>query len=126
MAQKIKDGPPPLSNLEKRLIRVVEVMAYEAFCLALAAQGTQRGRDAYTEIRNPKVGDLVIECSTIHQPERRDIDGLGFLTETGTQSQFVLRRLDGREAVWRNAQCIKVTSELYDILGGLNVSRKEH
>ncbi len=104
--------------------------AYRATLVGNPAQVTE----LYSErARNPRVGDMVIESTTIHWPQH-DLNGVGILEEIThepvvygdgfawdeeaegrphpTERVFYLRTLDGRRARWTNADLVAAVTNV--------------
>jgi hypothetical protein len=120
--------PVDLQALAKTL-RYSIYNAYIATLIGGAPEITTRYSD---RARNPKIGDLVVESSTIYRA-CRDLDCVGFLEEIAwekvdfgdhefvwdeeverhphpTERVFYIRTLDGRRYRWNNANMVAAVS----------------
>lgn len=127
------NGPAPLlGGLET--VKLLKGCAYELWRASLCA-GPQSTRDLFNELKDPKPGDLVMETTTHHMPNRDPLEGIGRLVsitrepmytpeawkEAGAEEgepiptervvTIALIFDDGRLFRWRNADFIKVKTE---------------
>ena len=115
-------------------VRLLKGCAYELYSASLCA-GPQHIRDLFEELRNPQVGDIVMETTTHRMPKRDPLEGIGRLVsvtrepiytpegwkEAGaeegepipTERVWTIALIfdDGRLFRWRNADFIKVKTD---------------
>lgn len=126
-------NPMPIREIASTLRRTI----YNAWRASLAVYGNQTpASEAYHErASNPRIGDMVIESSTIHYA-RNDLKGVGILVDIAdepvdygdfvwdeeaegrphpTERVFYLRALDGSLQRWVNAGIIAAVSGLKDL-----------
>lgn len=119
-------------SLDQLLVGLLKGAAYELWCACLCA-GPPSISSLFDELRNPKVGDLVMETTTHLIPECDPLKGIGTLVAVGRAPYYATReearaagysddepipdrevwdiRLDfddGRVIRWENARFIKV------------------
>lgn len=126
-------NPIPVRELASTLRRTI----YNAWRASLAMHGDQApAAEAYHErASNPRIGDMVIESSTIHYAQN-DLKGVGILVDIAdepvdygdyvwdeeaegrphpTERVYYLRTLDGSLQRWVNAGIIAAVSGLTDL-----------
>lgn len=119
---------------EAEIARVLRVSAYRAYLNTLIGAAPPCVQEAYKRMTHPRVGDWVIEISTIYIASRSDVEGVGVLEEIAREpidflewdeaedgpvpeeTVYYLRLIDGRRFRWSNASIIAVLSELSDSL----------
>lgn len=119
----------------EQVVRMLRWTAHHAYGFTLIS-GPPKTKQWFDRLKDPRVGDLVYETTTIHQPQH-DMDGIGYLLRVEwekvawpndpefvwdeeaegephpTEKVWYLRTLDGREARWTNAHMIVVPT--YDV-----------
>lgn len=110
--------------------------AYNAYLNTLVGSAPPRVIEALERMKNPRVGDWVIETTTVWMGTRSDLDGIGILEEIArepfvfsgdpdfvwdeevegaphpTETVYYLRTMDGRRFRWTNASIVAVPTEL--------------
>jgi hypothetical protein len=114
-----------VTPLESHLLALVCTNAYRAYCATLHGCTAPVTRELFDEAQDPKPGDLVIEISIIHYPER-DEARFGRLLQVTREPipdadpdyevpptervQYIVLH-DGRLYRWVNAGFVKVLEE---------------
>lgn len=131
------DGYIPLQP-NPRLLQLIKINAYLAYDATLVGNPAPKVQELRDELSNPKIGDLVVETSTIYQRNPHDPgESIGRLVRiveeplmppgqsllgtpleegekgpTETAWYLKLELGDGREMRWTNARFIKVKETL--------------
>lgn len=121
----------------KQLATLMRRAIYSAFDATLINNAPPVTRNFFERTRNPKVGDLVIETTTVYgmrHANATDLDGIGILEEIAwepvifgdpdfvwdekvegephpTEKCFYIRTFDGRRFRWTNANIIAAVSD---------------
>jgi hypothetical protein len=117
------------------VVQMLKNCAYQLWHASLCA-GPQVIRELFYELKDPKVGDIVMETSTHFRKDRDPLEGIGRLVsiarepmyspeawkEAGaeegdpipTELVWTIELIfdDGRRFTWRNASFIKVKAEM--------------
>lgn len=122
----------------EEIATVMRRSIYNAYSNTLIGNAPQRVTDAYDRMTNPKIGDWVIEASTVygfrHNPSS-PLDGVGILENVAhekvdfgdpefvwdekeegrphpTEKVHYIRTMDGRLFRWTNAMIVAAPAEL--------------
>lgn len=102
--------------------------AYTQWSNTLIGNAPKCVLDTHDQMKNPRIGDWVIEASTMgggRNPDSSDLDGVGILEEVAeeriemewdeaengphpTEGVYYIRTMDGRRFRWHNASIIAV------------------
>jgi len=128
------DRKPGIAGDRIELVRLLKGAAYQAWRASLCA-GPRSITDLFSELKNPKVGDLVMEISTLFMKGNDPVEGIGRLVSitqepvytpeawkasgasegeaVPTEPVYTIALIfdDGREFRWRNAMFIKVKTD---------------
>jgi hypothetical protein len=96
----------------QRLVRLLKGSAYQLWCASLCA-GPESIHELFEELRNPKVGDLVMETTTHMMKSRDPIEGIGTLIAVGDAPYFATRE-EARAAGYGDDEPIP-TRKVWDI-----------
>jgi hypothetical protein len=130
----------------KELAAALRRTIYNAYCATLVGSPAAI-TEAYSErARDPRIGDMVIESTTIHHP-RHDLNGVGILEKIvqepvdygadfiwdeetegrphPTERVFYLRTLDGALARWTNANMVAAVSDMATLSNDTLLARKK-
>lgn len=113
------------------LVLLLKHSAYNTY-LATLCGGPKYLQDLFKELRNPRVGDLVMETTTHRMRDRNPVEGIGRLVRVTSEPMYTRQAWnafggkdsepipeekiytielvfdDGREFRWKNADFIKV------------------
>lgn len=118
----------------QRLARTIRNATYNSYCATLIGTAPECVRRLGERHKELKIGDMVVETSTLGMVGRPDWDGVGYLlriewekvdfgpgaepwdeTAEGrphpTEKVYYIQTLDDREFRWSNASMISVASE---------------
>jgi hypothetical protein len=89
---------------------------YQGYSNALNPSNS--GIRAWKYYKNPAVGDMVMEITTIGVPKyNKDRIGILKSVDRSGMREYIIETLDGREFSWTNCDFIKVPQKLWDIEG---------
>lgn len=138
-AQRPRQGDVTTKEIGLETISTAfRLCAYNCITNAMIGDAPLVVRRAYERMKNPSVGDWVIEASTIHEFRHlngADLNGIGVLEEIAwekvdfedpafvwdeeaegaphpTERVYYIRTMDGRRFRWTNATIVAVQSEL--------------
>src|SRR2546430_2277388 len=95
------------------IIRLLEINAYEVYSATLVGNATPHTQALHKWITNPRVGDLVLETSTLYHEEITD--RLGYLRAVDLidgEMFYTIETLNGDTKRWQNARFIRVVEDL--------------
>lgn len=115
-------------DLEK-LAGQFRASAYNAYSNTLIGNAPIVVQRAYRRMTDVKVGDLVIECTTVYMKNRPNLDGIGELLSITyepipydppwdggepcpKEKVYTIKTLDDRTFRWTNAMFISVLTEI--------------
>lgn len=136
MSEKMKTEEAAQIDLET-LATTLRRAIYNAYLATLVGTPAETTRRYYERAKEPKVGDLVTESTTVYgmrHENATDLDGVGILEEVArekvdfgdpefvwdeqaegrphpTEKVFYIRTLDGRRFRWVNASFVAAVSE---------------
>jgi hypothetical protein len=115
--QPPKSDSPPQMVGTSALLAMLEATAIDLWRATLAATSTETGKRLFARMRNPEVGDTVIETTTYRRITK---DRMGFGTLIAKSdgdncaTEWVIRTPDGQEAKWVNADIIAIPCGSFD------------
>jgi hypothetical protein len=68
----VERGAYEANALKSRMLRLIAINAYAAYSNSIMAAHAPRGREIFDRVRQPIVGDLVVETSTIWKWARNE------------------------------------------------------
>jgi hypothetical protein len=99
------------------LITFLVANAYSNYSASIMSNPLSEKRFDYH--KNPKLGDLVMEISTIGS-RYCDRDRIGYLKDFDGWSAYEIETLDGRTFTWDNANMIRIPQEPFEITKIIN------
>jgi hypothetical protein len=103
--------------LSTALLALLEATAYDLWMCALRANNT-RGLELYQRMKNPEIGDQVMEIST-YRRIKKNRRGFGKLIEKQVgeneyQTKWTIETPDGQICDWRNASIIAIPAGSFE------------
>lgn len=113
--KKTTEGQPQVGS--DALLAMLEATALDLWRASLCATKTEMGKQLFERMKNPKVGDVVMEI-TSYRRIKTDRMGFGKLisktegNHCGTE--WVIETPDGKRCKWTNADIIAIPCGTFD------------